>query len=923
MPSASVATHSPRALAPAPPTPFRDRRRLSLRKNSALNLAGTALGLGLGLIVTPYVVVRLGLQAFGFVALISAFSQYASLFDFGVGATVMRAISHHDERSDVDAIRRKAASALWSSTGFAVVVVGAVSAVLWALPAHALGNLPAGWKWAVIAVAVSVACSSLASVFQAFPSGMGRWDLTNASSVTNQVVYSVVVVVALALHPNLYALAVATAAAGISGLLVAYLVYRSRWHLRLSPRAARRDELWGLWTYGLSVQTVGLTAVINMQADKPVLLLFTSLKFVGLYEIGSRITLAIRALAITAFGPLSAHAARVFSRGGREQLATEYESSYRSTMLLGLAPLVALFSLSYVFVLVWVGQGFRTGGVIALILGAGCAVNLATGAGTSVAMGAGRADLDRNYSVLSVMLNLALTIGLGLLVGGWGVIVATALSQIIASFWLLYTVDRWLGTSILSPGRVAGDRVGRWLLALAVALGALATLVAAGVPIHGRVAAGCVLLGAGAIFALAWLLALSHANVISVKAIIRRRAGAVAAAGTDSDANASASPAAGAAVTMGAQTAAAAPPDAPPVVTQAGAAARPQAAPAPEIAVIVISHNGADHIGTTLAALDRQTVERTRFDLIVVDDGSTDRTGEVARAAGARVIRLQPNRGPGAARAAGVAAAGTARLIAFTDDDCLPRADWLQEVVAPFQDPVVDGVGGRIEPVTEPGLIARFFAIRNPWSPLSDDFLRSSNRWFRLWLYLRSVAHADADPRGSGLFSVAGGNMAFRRSALDSVGGFAESHRVSEETELCRRLHNRPGGARIVYQRSAEVGHHFDAGLASVLQRARRYGGGTAQMAQTHDDVGLIAYPFPLFSGAAILAALLSRRGAVIACALASPLVLYLGWTRRAVARRDPGNLAFPYLQLLMESATMVGELLELVRLRRHPVTEA
>jgi hypothetical protein len=90
-------------------------------------------------------------------------------------------------------------------------------------------------------------------------------------------------------------------------------------------------------------------------------------------------------------------------------------------------------------------------------------------------------------------------------------------------------------------------------------------------------------------------------------------------------------------------------------------------------------------------------------------------------------------------------------------------------------------------------------------------------------------------------------------------------------------------------------------------------------MAQTHEDVGLIAYPFPLFSGAAILAALLTRRRAAMLCALASPLACYFGWTRRAACTGEPRSLAFPYLQLLMESATMLGELVELVRLRREP----
>ena len=105
-------------------------------------------------------------------------------------------------------------------------------------------------------------------------------------------------------------------------------------------------------------------------------------------------------------------------------------------------------------------------------------------------------------------------------------------------------------------------------------------------------------------------------------------------------------------------------------------------------------------------------------------------------------------------------------------------------------------------------MIARFFAIRNPWSPLSEDLMRSTNRWFRLWLYLRSIAYADTDPRGSGLFSVAGGNMAFRRSALESVGGFATSHRVRRKPSSaagCTTVRAEPASS-IAARRSSRTG---------------------------------------------------------------------------------------------------------------------
>ena len=96
-------------------------------------------------------------------------------------------------------------------------------------------------------------------------------------------------VVALHFEPTLKSVALATASSGVAGLAVAYAVYRVRWTHRLWPTLVRLGEVRELWRYGLSVQTVDLVQVVNAQADKPILLLFASLKFVGLYELGSRV----------------------------------------------------------------------------------------------------------------------------------------------------------------------------------------------------------------------------------------------------------------------------------------------------------------------------------------------------------------------------------------------------------------------------------------------------------------------------------------------------------------------------------------------------------------------------------------------------------------------------------------------------------
>jgi O-antigen/teichoic acid export membrane protein len=271
----------------------------------------------------------------------------------------------------------------------------------------------------------------------------------------------------------------------------------------------------------LSVQTVNLVQLVNSQADKPVLLLFTNLQFVGLYELGSRVAFSIRALLLAAFGPLSVEAAGTMATGGRSAVARYYRRAYRTVALVGLAPIFALYGSSYALVILWLGPSDRVSGVIALVLGVGYAVNLSTGVGTALAMGAGRPDLDRNYSALGFALNVSLTVALGLLIGRWGVVIATALGLVLSSVWLLRSVDRWLGTRILSWRAIAGSRTAGELLLLALSLGFAITVCAADAGPPSRAAAAAYLGAGAAIFGIAWGWSASREGLLRRPRIVR------------------------------------------------------------------------------------------------------------------------------------------------------------------------------------------------------------------------------------------------------------------------------------------------------------------------------------------------------------------------------------------------------------------
>lgn len=330
----------------------------------------------------------------------------------------------------------------------------------------------------------------------------------------------------------------------------------------------------------------------------------------------------------------------------------------------------------------------------------------------------------------------------------------------------------------------------------------------------------------------------------------------------------------------------------------------------PELSVVVCSRNGAKTLPGTLAHLSRQSLPRSRYEVIVVDDGSTDATAQIARAGDAAVVSLAPSRGLAGARNAGVQVAAAA-TVAFTDDDRLPDRDWLAAVASALSDPGVDGVGGKVVPACANDFLLGYLQANNPLTPLGGELLVSDRAVYRLGLYLkRALARCAGPAPGSQMYSVVGANMAFRRELLVGLGGFDEAFRFGgEEEDLCRRAHARPGGVRLTYAPEAVVVHQFDPRVRDSLRRARAYGIGHTRGALKHGDRRPIVYPFPLLVASAMLLALRTRRAAPLALGALAPLAAYAAWPAPAWRRRSSQPLAYPYLQLAEETCTMLGEL--------------
>ncbi|HWF55529.1 MAG TPA: glycosyltransferase [Solirubrobacteraceae bacterium] len=331
------------------------------------------------------------------------------------------------------------------------------------------------------------------------------------------------------------------------------------------------------------------------------------------------------------------------------------------------------------------------------------------------------------------------------------------------------------------------------------------------------------------------------------------------------------------------------------------------------ISVVVCSRDGAADLRRCLSALERQTGVSGPLELVVVDDGSKDRTSEVAHAHGATVIRHERSRGLAAARNSGLRAS-TGPVVAFLDDDCEPAEDWAAHILDAY-DAAALGVGGPIEPSHDGGRLGGFIVRNNPLRPLEAELDRSENWVYRLWLYLRRQWQPVPATGRRRTYGLVGANMSFRRSALEAVGGFDEAFSFgADDLELCRRVAAALPDGHLIFDERPRVAHHFKATLRDVLRRSRGYGLGSARLYRHRGRPKPTLFPLPIVLAVVLAAA--RRRPVLWALAVLLPQL----WSPRAavhaVRHRDASALTDPYVQVLQETAGDAGVLEGLWRFR-------
>jgi glycosyltransferase involved in cell wall biosynthesis len=226
----------------------------------------------------------------------------------------------------------------------------------------------------------------------------------------------------------------------------------------------------------------------------------------------------------------------------------------------------------------------------------------------------------------------------------------------------------------------------------------------------------------------------------------------------------------------------------------------------PRISVVVCAYNSEVTLRNCFDGL--RSLEYPNYEVIIVNDGSTDCTDEIVREYGFHLISTR-NRGLASARNAGLEVS-TGEIIAYLDADARPDPSWLSHLAVTYMTSSHVGVGGpNIPPPEDPELA-------------------------------ECVAHAPGGPTHVLLSDreaehIPGCNMSFRKSTLEMIGGFdPQFHIAGDDVDICWKIQER--GETVGFSAGAVVWHHRRDSVRGYLRQQFEYGKAEALLERKWPD---------------------------------------------------------------------------------------
>jgi len=404
-------------------------------KNVTSNWASLVVNTIVSFVLAPIVVHSLGSVYYGIWTLVTQFTGYLWLLDFGVRESVIKYVAEYHASGQDDRLQSTIGNAISVYLAVTLAAFAAIAALSVALPY--LFNIPAetatAAQWTAFLVGTTVAQSFLSNVFVGVLMGLQRIYLVARTGILFAVVRAIAIFVLLRAGYGIVALSVLQLVLSlISGLMVFHLCRVYLPTVSFRPARPVRDEVRRLLNYGKYVLLANIGDKIAFMTDGIVIGAFLPIAMLTPYAIAGTLIAQMRSVVIamsSIFNPLTS---ALQSEKRSDQLASVVIAGCKAAMLVGMPICIGFITLGQRFVELWMGPTYAaTAGQILMVLSLGYIVGSPYQTISGMFYGLGE---HRRIAILRIVegaVNLALSMTLNQTLGLVGVALGTAIPHVI------------------------------------------------------------------------------------------------------------------------------------------------------------------------------------------------------------------------------------------------------------------------------------------------------------------------------------------------------------------------------------------------------------------------------------------------------------------------------------------------------------
>ncbi|MBC8876219.1 MAG: oligosaccharide flippase family protein [Planctomycetes bacterium] len=450
----------------------------TLLTNAAWNFLSFASAVVVAFVMCPKLVHGLGDEHYGIWCLVEATVAYFTLFDLGIGVSIIRYVAKFEEIRNRDQLNRVFCTTLYIFVGAAAITLAASAglAFLWRRPFDVSAEVANDTRWLILLLGAVVAVGLVGSVFACVLNALGQFRAKTAIETGNRFVSASLMLTTLASGGGLVHLAAVMLACSLAKSLVEAIVARRYLpYLRFSPRFVSLETFRTIRSYSLRAFVVLIAGRISYSSDAIVIGAFLAPQWITPFVLAARLTEYVRDCIWSLTAVLTPAISALETRGDQEAIRRALLDGTRYILLLILPVAMGLLMLGKPFLSLWLDEPHAEASYpVLVVLTIAMTFYLSQTVAGRILYGMGRLGWLTIAAIIEAIANISISIALIGPYGILGVAVGTAVPSVcvnvVAAWYICRVLDvpvrSYLRQAVASPLLLLPVAPAVWLLAM-------------------------------------------------------------------------------------------------------------------------------------------------------------------------------------------------------------------------------------------------------------------------------------------------------------------------------------------------------------------------------------------------------------------------------------------------------------------------